>query len=275
VRKKDGGFGYATTDLAAIRYRLDDLKATRILYVVGAPQTQHLGMVIEAAKELGWLAPPKQAVHVPFGSVLGTDKRMFRSRSGETARLVDLIDAAIDAAAAELEARSPELPTEVKAEIARKVGTGAIKYADLSSDRVKDYVFDLERMVKFEGNTAGYAQYAHARTCKIFRDVRELEADPKVGPIRVEAPQERALVMQLLRFASVVIQVEETLQPHTLAGFIHDVAMAFSAFYQECPIIRSEPPPDVRASRLALADLTRRTLAQALSLMGIQAPDRM
>lgn len=273
LRKKDGGFGYAATDLAAIRYRLEDLSATRILYVVGAPQTQHLGMVFEVARSLGWLTPPKRAVHVPFGSVLGTDKRMFKSRSGESVRLVDLIDAAIDAATAELDKRgASEIDPQLKREIAKKVGVGAIKYADLANDRVKDYVFDLDRMVKFEGNTAGYGQYAHARICKIFRDVGD-RARP--GPIRVTEPAERALVLQILSFRRTIEQVEETLQPHTLAAFVHDVATSFSSFYETCPIIRPEPPSEVRASRLAIADLARRTLAKANELLGVQVPDRM
>ncbi len=278
VRKSDGGFGYATTDLAAIRYRVAELLATRILYVVGAPQTQHLAMVIEAAKELGWLEPagraPTRAIHVPFGSVLGTDKRMFKSRSGETVRLVDLIDAAIDAARAEVEKKSPDLDAAEKAEIARMVGTGAIKYADLASDRVKDYVFDLERMVSFEGNTAGYSQYAYARIRSIFRKAGD-GAAATVGPIAIVEPAERALVLQLLGFGAAVANVDETLSPHTLASYLHAVASAFSTFYQSCPILRSDVAPEVRASRLALAELTGKVLAQGLSLLGIQVPDRM
>jgi arginyl-tRNA synthetase len=276
VRKSDGGYGYATTDLAAIRYRVDELRATRILYVVGAPQSLHLAMVFQAAKELGWLAPRDglvpRPVHVQFGSVLGTDKRMFKSRSGETVRLVDLIDAAIDAAHAEVEKKSPDLTAAEKAEIARMVGTGAIKYADLANDRVKDYVFDLERMVSFEGNTAGYAQYAYARVRSIFKKAGEGALG---GPLLIAEPAERALVLQLLGFAAAVAHVDDTLSPHTLAGYLHGVASAFSTFYQTCPVLRSDVAPDVRASRLALADLTGKTLAQGLSLLGIQVPDRM
>jgi arginyl-tRNA synthetase len=280
VRKSDGGYGYATTDLAAIRYRVDELKATRILYVVGAPQSLHLAMVFQAAKELGWLAlsgegSAARPVHVQFGSVLGTDKRMFKSRAGETVRLVDLIDAAIDAALGEVEKKSPDLAPAERAEIARMVGTGAIKYADLANDRVKDYVFDLERMVSFEGNTAGYAQYAFARVRSIFRKAADGGAVGPVGPFAITEPAERALVLQLLGFAAAVAQVEETLSPHTLASYLHAVATAFSTFYQTCPVLRSDVAPEVRASRLALADLTGKTLAKGLSLLGIQVPDRM
>lgn len=269
VRKKDGGFGYAATDLAAIRYRLHDLRATRLLYVVGAPQATHFAMVFQAAKELGWLSPPARAEHVQFGSILGTDKRMFRSRSGATVRLVDLIDAAIDRALEVVSAKAPDLDQAEKEVVARMVGAGAIKYADLSSDRIKDYVFDLERMVSFDGNTAGYLQYAHARVRSIFR-----KADGgRVGPIRVEEPAERALVLSLLGFSAAVAAVEETLEPHRLAGFLYAVALAFSTFYEQCPILKSDG--DVRASRLALADLTAKTLAKGLDLLGIEVPERM
>lgn len=270
VRKSDGGFGYATTDLAAIRYRLEDLGASRILYVVGQPQSQHFAMIFAAARELGWLAPPKRAEHVAFGSVLGTDKRMFKTRSGETVRLVDLIDAAIERAEAVVTEKAPELEPEVRAEVARMVGIGSIKYADLSSDRIKDYVFDLDRMVSFDGNTAGYLQYAHARVKSIFR---KAGADAKAGTVRVVEPAERALVLELLGFGAAVASVEESLEPHRLAGYLYSLAMAFTSFYEKCPILKAEG--DVRASRLALADLTARTLARGLELLGIQVPDRM
>lgn len=270
VRKSDGGFGYATTDLAAIRYRLDELHATRILYVVGAPQTQHLGMVVAAAKELGWLTAPKRAEHVAFGSVLGTDKRMFKTRSGETVRLVDLIDAAIERATAVLAEKAPDLDQKTRDEVAHIVGIGSIKYADLSSDRVKDYVFDLERMVAFDGNTAGYAQYAYARIQSIFRKAGE---GAEVRPIVVEAPEERTLVLALLAFRGVVQAVEDTLEPHKLAGYVNGLAMAFTSFYDKCPVLKSEGA--TRASRLALAELTAKTIAKGLELLGISVPNQM
>ncbi len=270
VRKSDGGFGYATTDLAAIRYRLNELKATRILYVVGAPQIQHLGMVMTAAKELGWLAAPNRAEHVSFGSVLGTDKKMFKTRSGDTVRLVDLIDAAVERASAVLTEKAPDLDQKTRDDVAHVVGIGSIKYADLSSDRVKDYVFDLERMVTFDGNTAGYAQYAYARIRSIFRKAGD---GAPCGPIVVEAAEERALVLVLLGFSAVVRAVEDSLEPHKLAGYVSTLAMAFTSFYDKCPVLKSEG--SVRASRLALADLTAKTLAQGLALLGIGVPDQM
>ncbi|HEY8073416.1 MAG TPA: arginine--tRNA ligase [Labilithrix sp.] len=269
VRKSDGGFGYATTDLAAIRYRLHTLKATRILYVVGAPQTQHLAMVMQAAREIGWLAPPARAEHAPFGSVLGTDKKMFKTRSGETVRLVDLIDAAIERAAEVAREKAKDLDAAALGEVARIVGVGSIKYADLSSDRVKDYVFDLDRMVSFEGNSAGYSQYAHARIKSIFRKAE----GAKPGAIRITEPAERKLALDLLGLGAAVEKVESSLEPHHLAGYVYSVAMSFTSFFEHCPVLKSEDA--VKASRLALADLTARTIARALGLLGISVPDRM
>jgi len=272
VRKADGGFGYAATDLAAIRYRIETLKATRVLYVVGAPQAVHLSMVFQAARELGWIPEGVRVEHVAFGSVLGTDGKMFKSRSGDTVRLVDLIDAAIERAEAVVRAKSPDLEPDVRSEVARMVGVGSIKYADLSSDRIKNYTFDLDRMVSFEGDTAGYLQYAYARTRSIFR---KAGANVAVGPLRVEAPEERALVLVLLGFGAAVKAVETSLEPHRLAGYLHDLAGAFTTFYEQCPILRSDIAPDVRASRLALVEVTSKTLKQGLALLGIDVPDRM
>jgi arginyl-tRNA synthetase len=272
VRKADGGFGYAATDLAAIRYRIETLKATRVLYVVGAPQGVHLSMVFEAARELGWIPEGVRVEHVAFGSVLGTDGKMFKSRTGDTVRLVDLIDAAIERADAVVREKSPDLDPETRAEVARIVGIGSIKYADLSSDRIKNYTFDLDRMVSFEGDTAGYLQYAYARTRSIFR---KAGANVAVGPLRVESTEERALVLALLGFGAAVKAVESSLEPHRLAGYLHDLAGAFTTFYEQCPILRSDIAPDVRASRLALVEVTSKTLKQGLALLGIDVPDRM
>jgi len=273
VRKTDGGFGYAATDLAAIRYRLQDLHATRILYVVGTPQQKHLAMIFKVASEVGWLAPPARAEHVSFGSVLGTDKRMFRSRSGETVRLVDVIDEAIDRAeivAREKANESKELDDAAIKEIARIVAVGSIKYADLSSDRVKDYVFDLERMVSFDGNTAGYCQYAYARAQSV---IRKAEGVPANASIVIGEPAERALVLGVLSFGAVVRDVERTLEPHRLVSYIYGLASAFTTFYDACPILKAEPA--VRASRLALTQLVARTMACGLDLLGISVPERM
>lgn len=272
ARKQDGGYGYATTDLAAVRYRVQKLGATRILYVVGSPQAQHLAMVFAAAELAGWLVPPARAEHVAFGSVLGPDKKMFKTRAGETVRLIALLEEAVSRAGKIVAEKNPELEPALREQIARGVGIGAVKYADLSSDRVKDYVFDWDRMLAFDGNTAPYLQYAHARIRSIFR-----KADapvPAPSSIQIAAPEERALAMQLLAFPTVVGEVSTTLSPHKLCGYLYDLATLFSTFYESCPVLRAGTDAE-RESRLALSDLTARVLAKGLDLLGIEAPDRM
>ncbi|GAA4714948.1 arginine--tRNA ligase [Phytohabitans rumicis] len=272
VRKRDGGFGYGATDLAAIRYRTQELAATRLLYVVGLPQQQHFEMVYEVAREAGWLRPPARAAHIGFGSVLGPDGKIFRTRAGDTIKLVDLIDEAVARAAALIEEKNPDLDESTRAEVAQMVGIGAIKYADLSNDRTRNYVFDWKRMLSFDGNTAPYLQYARARILSIFRrgevtPVRDLAA------IVVTEPAERALAIELLAFEGVVTEVAESLEFHRLALYLYGVATAFTAFYEKCPVLKAED--QVRESRLALSDLTARVLGRGLGLLGIGAPDRM
>jgi arginyl-tRNA synthetase len=278
ARKQDGGYGYATTDLTAIKYRLQELKATRLLYVVGSPQNQHLTMVFQAAKEAGWLAPPARAEHVGFGSVLGADRKMLKTRAGGSHKLTELIDEAIERAAAKvkegIQEKGLELSEEECKEIARMVGVGSIKYADLSSDRVKDYVFDWDRMIAFEGNTAGYAMYACARSSSIFRKAGVERGSIAASEIAVAAPEEHALALALLRFETVVKQVAETLEPHHLCGYLYDVANLFMGFYQKCPVIKAETEA-TRRSRLGLCDRTATVLGRGLGLLGIEAPERM
>jgi arginyl-tRNA synthetase len=275
VRKNDGGYGYAASDLAAIRYRVGTLGGTRLLYVVGAPQQQHLAMVFAVAKQAGWLPDGVRAEHVAFGSVLGADKKMFKTRAGGTVRLVDLIDEAEQLAGQVIAEKNAELDEPTRREVAHQVGVGALKYADLSSDRVKDYVFDWKRMLAFEGNTAPYLQYAHARIRSIFR---KAEAKDPIG-VRAEelllgAPEERALALELLSLAGAVAAVDEWLQPHRMCTYLFSLASRFTSFYEACPVLRADDEP-TRRSRLALCYLTARTLAQGLSLLGIDAPDRM
>jgi arginyl-tRNA synthetase len=272
IRKQDGGYGYATTDLAAVRYRVRELGATRIVYVVGAPQAQHLAMLFAAARLAGWLPDGVRAEHVSFGSVLGSDKKMFRTREGETVRLVDLLEEAVARADAIVSKKNPELGGDERARIARAVGIGAVKYADLSSDRVKDYVFDWDRMLAFDGNTAPYIQYAHARIRSIFRK-GETDA-PAPTNIAVAAPEEHVLAMKLLAFPSALGDVADTLSPHKLCSYLYDLATAFSAFFEGCPVLKA-PTPETRASRLALADVTARTIGKGLEVLGIEAPNRM
>ncbi len=272
VRKQDGGYGYAATDLAAVRYRVETLGATRVIYVVGAPQAQHLNMVFAVARMAGWLEPPARAEHVAFGSILGADGKMFKTRAGETVRLIDLLEEAVSRANAVVQEKNPELSAEERGDIARAVGVGAIKYADLSSDRIKDYTFDWDRMLSLNGNTAPYLQYAHARIRSIFRKAGA--ENPSADAIVIEAPEEKALGLALLAFPTVVSSVANTLCPHKLCGYLYDLATTFSRFYETCPVLKADTPEE-RASRLALSDYTARVLAQGLGLLGIEAPDRM
>ena len=272
VRKKDGGYGYGATDLAALRFRHEELGGTRLLYVVGSTQQQHLAMVFEVAKMAGWLAPPVRAEHVGFGSVLGSDRKMFKTRSGESIKLIELLDEAVERALAAVRDRNPDLPEEEQLRVARQVGIGAVKYADLSSDRIKDYVFDWDRMVAFEGNTGGYLQYAHARIRSICRKAAS-DGGSGAGAIVVAAPAERALALELLGFGRALLDVESTLEPHKLCGYLYGLASSFSSFFDACPVLKSESAE--RASRLALCELTAHTLATGLNLLGIEAPERM
>jgi len=275
VRKGDGGYGYATTDLAALRYRIQTLGATRILYVVGAPQQQHFAMVFAVAKDAGWLTDNVRAQHVAFGSILGPDKKMFKTRAGGSVKLVDLVDEATQRAAAAVATKNPDLPEQARADVARQVGIGAIKYVDLSSDRIKDYVFDWSRMLAFEGNTAPYCQYAHARVRSIVRraepaDVAELAS----ASIALHEPAERALALELLGFGAVVGAVGDSLQPHKLCTYLYNLATLFSSFYDQCSVLKVEDA-HIRRSRLRLVDLTARVLAKGLGLLGIEAPSQM
>jgi arginyl-tRNA synthetase len=280
VRKRDGGYGYAATDLAAIRERTQTLKATRILYVIGAPQQQHLAMVFSVAKTAGWLVEPARAEHVAFGSILGPDKKPFRAREGESVKLAALLEEAVKRAAAQIAEKDKDkknLDEATRAVLARQLGIGAVKYVDLSSERIKDYVFDWERMLATVGNTAPYLQYAHARGSKLLRDAtpEDLEAS-KSADLLLGHDLERALALELLGFGEAVHSVAESLHPHRLCTYLFAIATRFNVFYdnENCPILKSDDVA-VRRSRLALSSLTLRILAKGLDLLGIEAPQRM
>jgi arginyl-tRNA synthetase len=273
VQKSDGGYGYAATDLAALRDRVERLGATRILYVVGAPQAQHLEMVFATAALAGWLPDGVHVAHVTFGSVLDADRKMFRTRSGERVRLVELLDEAVVRAEAAVAAKNPELEPADRAAVARMLGIGAIKYADLSTERTRDYIFDWERMLAFEGNTAPYLQYAHARIRSIFRR-GGLDVPAADDPVVLAEPAERALALALLGVADAVESTLATWSPSRLCTYLFDLATTFSSFYETCPVLKA-PSDELRRSRLALSDLTARVLALGLGLLGIEAPDRM
>jgi len=274
VRKKDGGFGYAATDLAGLRYRSRELGATRMLYVIGAPQEQHLSMCFAAARRAGYLTEAARTEHVRFGSILGKDKKMFRTREGETVKLSELLDEAVARAQTAIAQKNPELPADEVQSVAEAVGTGALKYADLSSDRSKDYVFDWDRMLAFEGNTGPYLQYAHARLRSIERRAAELGATANDGPLALEADAEQKLAVELLELEPTLLAVAETLQPHRLTTYLYTLATAFTTFYENCPVLRAETP-ESRGSRLALCQTTRSVLARGLDLLGMRAPERM
>ncbi len=272
VRKRDGGYGYASTDLAAIRHRVRNLGATRLLYVVGSPQHQHLEMVFQAAREAGWLSAPARAEHISHGSVLGKDGKMLRSRAGTSVRLIDLLDEAVTRALAAVSDKNPDLEGPTKDAVARAVGIGAVKYADLSTDRNKDYILDYDRMLSFDGNTGPYLQYAHARIRSIFRRAG-IEPPDSAEQLVISDPAERALAFALLEFPRVIGDVEQSLQFHSLAAYLFDLASAFTGFYERCPVLKAEDP--VRESRLVLCALTASILAAGLGLLGIEAPDQL
>ena len=273
VRSSAGAFMYATSDLACVLDRVERLGADLLLYVVGAPQAQHLQMVFEVSKMAGWLQPPVEAVHVGFGSVLGDDRKMLRSRSGDSVKLVDLLDEAVERAAAAVADKNPELDGDARAEVARMIGIGAVKYSDLSTDRIKDYVFDWDRMLAFEGNTGPYLQYAHARICSIFRRSQVERVAVRGSAIGLPEPQERALVQRLLAYPTALAETIAAYSPHKLCTYLFDLSQDFSAFYEHCPVMQADEP--IRTNRLALCDVTARTIEHGLGLLGIAAPEAM
>lgn len=274
VRKRDGGYGYGATDLATIRYRLQELKATRALYVVDARQAQHFDMIFRVARRAGWLSD-QDVVHVQFGTVLGSDGKPFKTRSGGTVRLADLLDDALYRAREIVAEKEPELDATELEQIAETASVGAVKYAELSTVRTKDYSFDVDRMVSFTGATGVYLQYMHTRIKSIQRKAGETAVREArfVSDLALE-PQERTLALLLDEFGATCEAVAATLEPHRLAGYLYTLARTFSEFYEACPVLKAKDD-DTRSNRLALCNLTGRTLAQGLTLLGISAPERM
>jgi arginyl-tRNA synthetase len=276
VQKSDGGYTYAATDLAALKDRFGRLAADLVLYVVGAPQAQHLAMCFDVAKAAEWIPPGKRAVHVAFGSVLGADRRMFASRAGETVKLVALLDEAVSRAAGAVAEKNRELGSAERDEVARQVGIGAVKYADLSTDRVRDYVFDWERMLSFDGNTCPYLQYARVRCLSIFRRGVLDPAEYRTGRVSVSLsePAERSLALGLLAFPTALRETLETWSPHKLCTYLFDTAGLYTDFFESCPVLKAKDRA-IRDSRLVLCALTASVLGTGLGLLGIEAPDRM
>lgn len=307
IQSRDGSFQYPTFDLAALKYRVHELKATRLIYTHDSRQAEHFAMLFAVAKMLGWDHVNGHAVqfeYAPFGTVLGEDGKPLKTRSGENVKLADLINEAEKRARQLVSHKDDEKPNgaelddDQRQQVAHAVGVGAVKYADLSKDRTSDYVFSWDKMLAMEGNTGPYLQYAHARICSIFRKAEESEivdnlaipgsyvgmsspgvimSQPFTHPhdptIRLETPQELALAKHLLRFGEAINSVVRELKPHLLCQYLYDLATRFSAFYEHCPVLSAEEP--LRQSRLDLCGLVARTLALGLDLLGIQHPEQM
>ena len=274
VQKSDGGYLYATTDLAAIRSRVGELGAERVICVVDARQTQHFAMVFDTARQAGWAPSTVRLDFVPFGMILGRDRKPFKTRDGGTVKLADVLDEAVQRAADVIAKKNPDLPFEQRAQIARAVGIGALKYADLSSDRIKDSVFDWDRMLALEGNTAPYLQNAYVRIRSIFRK-GAIDPDDLAGqPPRIAEPAERALAIQLLQLPPVLDAVADSLEPHRLCTYLCELAAAFHRFYEQCPVLAAEDEA-VRQSRLVLCHLAAGTLRRGLDLLGIEVVEQM
>ncbi|GGV17231.1 arginine--tRNA ligase [Streptomyces litmocidini] len=275
VQKSDGGFGYAATDLSAIRDRVQNLKATSLLYVVDARQSLHFKMVFETARRAGWLNDEVKAVQLAFGTVLGKDGKPFKTREGETVRLVDLLDEAVDRATAVVREKAEKVgltETEI-VENGQYVGIGAVKYADLSTSAARDYKFDLDQMVSLNGDTSVYLQYAYARIKSIFGKAGD--RTPVAHPELELAPAERALGLHLDQFAETVSEAAAEYAPHKLTAYLYQLASLYTTFYDQCPVIKPEPAKEVAENRLFLCDLTARTLHQGMALLGIRTPERL
>ena len=273
VQKAGGGYLYATTDLAAIRYRSSVLKADRVLYFVDQRQALHFQQVFEVARRAGFVHDGMQLEHMGFGTMNGADGRPFKTRDGGTVKLIDLLDEAQERAYTLVKEKNPEVAEAELRSIAKAVGIGAVKYADLSKHRTSDYSFNFDQMLSFEGNTAPYLLYAYTRVSGVFRKLGG-SFDASQGRIMLEAPQEQDLAARLAQFAETLNNVAEKGTPHVLCAYLYDLAGLFSSFYENCPILGAENP-EQQQSRLRLAALTGRTLKQGLDLLGLETLERM
>ena len=269
IRKSDGGFNYATSDIATVDYRITELKRDTVWYVVGAPQTLHFKQIFEIARREGHQAADFR--HIPFGNVLGEDRKLMKTRSGENVPLRQVLEEACARARKIIEEKNPNLADAEKVDIARTIGIGAVKYADLSQYRMTDYVFSWDKMLALQGNTAPYLQNAYVRVRSIFRKAGE--ETPKIDKFVLNEAAEVTLAKRLCQFAEIVPQVLNDFRPNILANYLFELANSFHAFYEACPVLRSDEP--VRSSRLALCDLTGRVLQRGLDLLGIKVPEKM
>jgi arginyl-tRNA synthetase len=274
IQKGDGGYLYGTTDLAGVRYRIQTLHADRVIYTHDSRQAQHFAQVFWTAQRAGW-AKPGMLDYAPFGTMLGEDGKPFKTRTGGTVKLKDLLDEAEERALAVVSEKNASLSEQTRAAIAHAVGIGAVKYSDLSKDRISDYMFSWEKMLSFDGNTAPYLQNAYVRVHGIFRKAAErgIPGRGDLAAVKLESPYELALVKQILRLGEVIELVARELKPHYLCTYLYDLATRFHSFFEQCPVLQSEGA--VREGRLALCELTQRTLGLGLDLLGIEHPEQM
>jgi arginyl-tRNA synthetase len=268
IRKSDGGFNYATSDIATVEYRINELKRDTIWYVVGAPQTLHFKQIFEIARREGYKADFR---HIPFGNILGEDRKLMKTRSGENVPLRQVLEEASARARKIVDEKNPDLSDAEKIDIARTIGIGAVKYADLSQYRMSDYIFSWDKMLALQGNTAPYLQNAYVRIRSIFRKAGD--GAPKIDKFVLNEAAEITLAKRLCQFAEIVPQVVNDFRPNILANYLFELADSFHSFYEACPVLRSDEP--VRGSRLALCDLTGRILQRGLDLLGIKVPEKM
>ena len=279
IQKSDGEFLYATTDLAAMRFRIKQLGAQKIIYVTDARQQLHFQMLFATAKAAGWLTDDVEVAHVTFGTMLGADGRPFKTRSGENIKLRDLLEEAVERASKVVEAKNPDLSKSEKAEIANAVGIGAVKYADFSNNRTTDFIFSFDKSLAMEGNTAPYMQYAYARVKSIERKAADKGLDVTaelsgLTTLNLTEPAELELALHTIRYSEAINIAAADCRPNYLTAYLYDLAQKFSTFYNACPVLIAEP--DKRPTRLMLCDLTAKTIAHGLkTLLGIEVVEKM
>lgn len=274
IRKGDGGYNYATSDLACIINRVENIGGTEFLYVVGAEQSQHFDMVFQVARQANFMDNSIKSVHIPFGLVVGSDGKKLASRDGEAISLKDLLEESIIRADKSILEKNPEMKESERKEISKMIGIGSVKYADLSIDRNKNYVFDWDKMLSFDGNTAPYLQYAHARICSIFRKASISKDSFENTEIQITNVNEASLSRVLIRFSESMDDSINNYAPHRLAVYLHKLAQEFASFYENCPVLIYDSE-SIMNNRLALCSLTARTLSTGLNLLGIDSPERM
>lgn len=274
IQKQGGGFLYATTDLAALRYRVNQLNAKRIMYFIDARQSLHMQQVFTLGRKAGFVSDEVLLEHLAFGTMMGSDGKPFKTRTGGTVKLADLLVEAVERAGAVVSEKNATLNTLEIAEISRKVGIGAVKYADLCKTRTNDYIFNWDSMLSFEGNTAPYLQYAYTRVQSIFRKA-DIQPDSVTGSVIIASDQEKALAIKLLQFSETLDQVAREAMPHLLCTYLYDIASLYMSFYEACPILKEGIEPEVRASRLRICNLVAKTIERGLGLLGIEVMEKM